>query len=99
MYKVLEGGRPDRPPSGFSDQLWRLLVCSWSVEHDSKSSKRPSATTVRDQLREDARNWGQSVVPLTLIRSQNGHGCPMDLGDSAIYTVSRQLEDDGRFHS
>lgn len=99
MYKVLEGGRPDRPSSGFSDQLWQLLVGTWSVEHGSQSSKRPSATIVRDRLREDVRNWGKSVVPLTPVRSQNGHSCPMDLGCDAVDTVSGQLEEDGRSHS
>jgi len=63
MYKVLEGGRPDRPPSGFSDQLWELLVSAWCVEHGSQPSQRPSASIILDQLNEDVDDWGESILP------------------------------------
>ena len=74
---VLEGGRPDRPSSGLPDWLWELLVSTWSVEHRSQPSKRPSATTVLDRLREGVHSWGKSITPATLAQLQNRRTCSM----------------------
>ena len=95
MYRVLEGGLPDRPSPGFSDQLWELLVGAWSVEHGSQPSKRPPVATIRDLLREDARNWGRPIAPLTPARAHNRRRRPMYPGGSVIDTASERLEVNG----
>lgn len=63
MYKVIEGGRPDRPPSGFTDPLWELLVETWREEHGSRSPKRPETSTILNKLRKEADNWGKTIIP------------------------------------
>ena len=73
MYKVVQGDRPERPSSGFSDTLWELLVKTWDTEDGPKSQKRPSVSIVRGRLQEDVSEWGKSVVPL----SPEGGAYPM----------------------
>lgn len=62
-YNVLQGVRPDRPRSGFSNQLWRLLETTWLPEHASRPPKRPQISIIIDQLRRDADNWNKSMIP------------------------------------
>jgi hypothetical protein len=71
MFKVLQGERPDRPPSGFSDQLWELLVTTWHAEQGSQPSKRPLTSTILYQLEEDVRWWRKSIIPPILMQPQN----------------------------
>lgn len=91
MYRVLEGGRPNRPPSGFSDRLWELLANTWCVEYGSQPSKRPSATTVLHLLKGEPHNWGKSMIPPQLVQPQNRCRCSTYLGydilDSRLYVV------------
>ena len=72
MCKVLEGGRPDRPLSGFSDRLWESLTTTWLEEQGSEPSKRPTTSIILDRLREDVHNWGKSVTPPALVQLQDG---------------------------
>ena len=54
MLEVIRGKKPARPPSGFSDALWNLLLLSWDAEYESQSPKRPSIQEILSQLRKDA---------------------------------------------
>ena len=63
IYKVIEGGRPNRPPSGFTDSFWELLTDNWLAEHGSQSQKRPHTSTVIDRLNKEVDNWGKSITP------------------------------------
>ena len=109
MYKVLQGERPDRPPSGFSDQLWELLVTAWHAEQGIQPSKRPPTSTILDQLEEDVRWWGKSIIPPILIQPQNKRKWPMCFRSSVVDlrlravegtdTVTSRLEGGGRSHS
>ena len=109
MFKVLQGERPDRPPSGFSDQLWELLVTTWRTEQGSQSPKRPPTSTILDRLEEDVRWWGKSIIPPTPIHPQKKRKWPMCLRSSVVdlrlYTVegtdtiTSRFEGDGMFHS
>jgi hypothetical protein len=56
-YKVLQGARPDRPSSGFSDELWGLLVSTWAQEQATQPSTRAPISAILDQLRRDVHNW------------------------------------------
>ena len=106
MCRVLEGGRPNRPPSGFSDQLWELLVSTWCVEDGSQRSKRPPTSVILGQLREDVHKWGKSITPPALVFPRNRRRRPSHVGervsDLRPYAVestgplSGRLEDDGR---
>ena len=69
MYKVLEGCRPDRPQSCFTDQLWELLMKTWLVEHGSQPQKRPQTSTIRDLLNEEVENWGVLIVPPLVVEN------------------------------
>ena len=62
MLKVMEGVKPDRPLSGFSDGLWKILLEVWDPEYGSQPPKRPSVRTVVGQMKEDAEAWDW-VVP------------------------------------
>ena len=62
-YKVLEGHRPDRQPSCFTDPLWELLMATWLEEHGPEPPKRPPTSTIRNRLNEEVNNWGKSIVP------------------------------------
>ena len=61
-YNVLQGVRPDRPRSGFSNQLWGLLEATWLPEHASQPPKRPNISVIIDQLRKDAGDWNKSII-------------------------------------
>ena len=75
MYKIIEGDRPGRPSSGFSDQLWELLVSTWCAEYGSQPSKRPSTSVVLDRLGEDVHNWGKSIIPPTPVQKGASQKC------------------------
>ena len=62
MYKVLQGERPERPPSGISDQLWGLLQSTWATEQGTRPSGRPSTSAILKQLREDVHDW-RPIIP------------------------------------
>jgi len=64
MLKVMNGVRPDRPPSGLSDTLWDLLVATWVVQDAQEPGRRPPAWTILDRLKEIVDDWGRSIVPL-----------------------------------
>jgi len=64
IFKVMDGVRPDRPPSGLSDTLWELLVATWVAQHAQGPEGRPPASTVLDRLKECVDDWGESIVPL-----------------------------------
>ena len=59
MYKVMSGEKPGRPPSGFSDALWNLLLAAWDAEHRSQPSKRPFIQSIANRLQEDVGKWNQ----------------------------------------
>ena len=102
MYRIIEGDRPGRPASGFSDGLWGLLVSTWCAEHGSQPSKRPSTSAVLRLLNADVHNWGKTIIPPAPV--QRGT-CPTKLGVREAYLwfwaventdeVSGQLE--GKF--
>ena len=64
MVKVVGGDRPKRPPLGFSDTLWELLMASWAKERAQKRRRRPSVSTMFDRLKESVDDWEKSIVPL-----------------------------------
>jgi len=66
----MKGDRPDRPPSGFSDALWELLVWTWVVEDGPESKRRPSPSFILDQLEKSVDQWEKSIVPLVPKRWQ-----------------------------
>lgn len=57
VRKVMDGVRPERPNSGFSDELWNLLQLSWSEKHENRESPRPSITLILEQLQTDSSSW------------------------------------------
>ena len=69
MCRVLEGGQPDRPLSGFTDPLWELLTKTWVVEHGLQPAKRPPTSAILDRLNREVDNWGKSIVPPHLVES------------------------------
>jgi len=62
MLEVMRGKKPDRPPSGFSDTLWNLLLAAWDAEHRSQPSKRPFIQSIVNQLQEDVDEWDQDMI-------------------------------------
>ena len=74
MFKVLEGHRPARQPSCFTDPLWELLVATWLEEHGPEPPKRPRTSTIRDRLNEEVNNWGKSIVPPVENTDRAGYG-------------------------
>lgn len=62
MFKVVKGVRPDRPSSGFPDELWMLLEATWRTEYASQPSKRPRIPVIIDQLRKEAHNWREPTT-------------------------------------
>ena len=65
ISKVVNGGRPRRPP-GFNDSLWDLLAETWLDQHFDEPQKRPPISTVLDRLRESVDDWGKSIIPQIL---------------------------------
>jgi len=79
MLKVMDGVRPDRPPLGFSDTLWDLLVETWVVQHAQEPEGRPPASTVLNRLKGFVDDWGNTILPLvpeSLQEDEDG-GCRM----------------------
>ena len=64
MLRVMEGVKPDRPLSGFSDALWNILLEAWDPEYGSQPPKRPSVRIIMNQMEEDAEDWDQIVAGL-----------------------------------
>jgi len=62
MLEVMRGKKPDRPPSGFSDALWDLLLVAWDEEYASQPPKRPSVRMILDQLKRDGGKWGKFII-------------------------------------
>ena len=65
MLKVRDGDRPDRPPSGFSEMLWDLLVATRVEQYAEKPRGRPSVSTVLARLKACVDDWGKSIMPRT----------------------------------
>ena len=65
MNRVIHGARPERPPSGFTDELWEMLVASWVEERAGKPQRRLPIPAMLDRLKEIAEQWEKSIVPLT----------------------------------
>lgn len=71
VKKVVDGVRPERPNAGFSDGLWNLLQLSWSAEHESQESKRPSIGLILEQLQKDSSDWFSATkLPFPTIESK-----------------------------
>jgi len=60
----MKGDRPNRPPSGFSDTLWKLLIKTWVEQCVKGRRRRPTASTVLDRLKQDVDHWEKSIIPL-----------------------------------
>ena len=56
------GKKPDRPPSGFSDALWYILLAAWDADYGSRPSKRPPIQSISNQLKEDADRWDEFII-------------------------------------
>ena len=63
MLEVVEGKKPNRPRSGFSNNLWNLLLKAWDPEYGSQLPRRPSVSSILDQMEEDADDCDQSTIP------------------------------------
>ena len=72
MLKVITGKKPGRPPSGFSDALWNILLMAWDAEDGSRTPKRPSTQAISNQLKEDANKWDQFIVLPVLEQGDEG---------------------------
>jgi len=75
MLKVMRGEKPDRPPAGFSDALWNLLLAAWDAEYRSQPPKRPSIRTISNQMKEDSNNWHKFIVPLPRLQVEEEDFC------------------------
>jgi len=75
MLKVMRGEKPGRPPAGFSDALWNLVLAAWDTEYWSQPPKRPSIRTISNQMKEDASNWHKFIVPLPRLREEEEEFC------------------------
>jgi len=64
IFKVMKGDRPDRPPLGFSDTLWKLLTKTWVEQRVKGPRRRPAASTVLNRLKQDVDHWEKSIIPL-----------------------------------
>ena len=64
MNRVVHGARPGRPPSGFTNELWQMLMASWVEERAGKSQKRLALPAMLDRLKESVEQWEKSIVPL-----------------------------------
>ena len=92
MFKVMKGNRPDRPPSGFSETLWGLLVATWVEQYAQKPRKRPSASTVLTRLKKCVGHWGKSIIPLVPEDWKNTGSCRMSPNDrGGLFTSLLQV--------
>lgn len=84
MYNVLEGVRPRRPCSGFSNQLWGLLETTWLTECASQPSKRPQIPTIIERLENDVHDWGKTIIPPAPVRKErSAEGVASDQSEAA----------------
>lgn len=70
MKKVIDGVRPERPNTGFSDGLWNILQLSWWEEYEGRRSKRPSIGLILDQLQKDSSGWFSTRLAFPTIKSK-----------------------------
>jgi len=75
MFKIPNGVRPDRPPSGLSDTLWELLETTWVVQNYQQSQGRPDAGTVLDRLKKCVDHEGEPIDPLVPESRREDGGC------------------------
>ena len=80
---AIRGKKPDRPPSGFSDALWNILLAAWDAEYGSQPSKRPPIQTILNRLKEDSDNWDQFIVPPASMRGEESR-TPITLSKNAV---------------
>ena len=64
IFKVMKGDRPNRPPLGFSDGLWKMLKKTWVEQRVKGPRRRPAASAVLDRLKQDVDHWEKSIAPL-----------------------------------
>jgi len=88
MLKVMNGVRPDKPPSGLPDTLWGLLVATWVDQRAQEPGRRPPASTVLDGLKECVDDWGELIVPLVPKFWQEDGECRMSLSKSYCLFMS-----------
>ena len=67
VKKVIDGVRPDRPSTGFTDGLWNLLQLSWSEEYEGRESKRPPIGLILEQLQKDSSWFYTARVPFPTV--------------------------------
>ena len=81
LLKLVGGDRPDRPPSGFSEPLWDLLVATWVERYAQKPCERPSASAVLIRLKECVDHWGKSITPPIPEDGEDTGSCRMSPDD------------------
>ena len=64
MYKVMNGGRPERPSSGFTGRLWDLLTETWLEQYVDQPQKRPPVSTILNRLKEDVDHRERTIHPV-----------------------------------
>jgi len=67
---VIDGVRPERPATGFTDGLWKLLELSWSEEYENRESKRPSIGLILEQLQKDSSWFYTARVPFPTVEQK-----------------------------
>ena len=76
IQKVLNKHRPERPPVGFSESLWKLLIQMWLEEYESLPPTRPNITVILEQLQDEAENWNPKnrllAPPIPMERKTSG---------------------------
>ena len=71
MKKVIDGIRPERPSTGFSDGLWDLLQLSWLEEYENRESKRPAIALILERLQKDSSGWfSTGKLPFPTVESK-----------------------------
>ena len=88
MLKVVKGDRPSRPPSGFSETLWYLLVATWAEQYAREPRKRPSARTVLNRLAKCTDHWGKSITPLIPEDWENTGLCHVSPNDYGAFFMT-----------
>ena len=89
-----KGDRPDRPPSGFSETLWNLVVATWVEQYAQKPRERPSASTVLARLKGCVDDWGKSIIPLVPKDWGNAGSCRLSANDWQFVHVPAIGDDD-----